>query len=146
MNVRPSAHNATAVRLSWDLHSSGLNVSHYTIYCRALSNETTVTNEFTINHSKDSNNAIVQIHDFTLHQWQYQFQVSVTILVDGYGLYEVERSTMTDASTVRFGKQAVPVTTEQLHTVAKLENVKHCGGKPEQAANMHMNRLSFTLK
>ena len=28
----------------------------------------------------------------------------------------------------------------------KLENVEHCGGKPEQAANMHMNRQSFTLK
>ena len=27
-----------------------------------------------------------------------------------------------------------------------LENVKHCGGEPEQAANMHMNRLSFMLK
>ena len=27
-----------------------------------------------------------------------------------------------------------------------LENVKHCGGEPEQAANMHMNTLSFTLK
>ena len=27
-----------------------------------------------------------------------------------------------------------------------LENVEHCGGEPEQAANMHMNRLSFTLK
>ena len=25
-------------------------------------------------------------------------------------------------------------------------NVEHCGGEPEQAANMHMNRLSFTLK
>ena len=110
VNVRASAHNATAVRLSWDLRSSGLSVSHFTIYCRAVSNETTVTNEFTINHSKDSNNAIVQIRDLTLHQWQYQFQVSVTILLDGYGLYEVERSTLTDASTVAFGKQAVPVT------------------------------------
>ena len=146
MNVQASLFNATAVSLSWELLSSGLNVSHFTIYCRALSNETTVTNEFTINHSKDYNNAIVQIHNFTLHQWQYQFQVSVTILVDGYGLYEVGRSTLTDASTVTFGKQAVPVTTEQLHTVAKLENVEHCGGEPEQAANMHMKRLSFTLK
>ena len=27
-----------------------------------------------------------------------------------------------------------------------LENVEHCGGEPEQAANMHMNRLSFVLK
>ena len=27
-----------------------------------------------------------------------------------------------------------------------LENVEHCGGEHEQAANMHMNRLSFTLK
>ena len=27
-----------------------------------------------------------------------------------------------------------------------LENVEHCRGEPEQAANMHMNRLSFTLK
>ena len=27
-----------------------------------------------------------------------------------------------------------------------LENVEHCGGEPEQAANMHMNRLSSTLK
>ena len=27
-----------------------------------------------------------------------------------------------------------------------LENVEHCGGKPEQTANVHMNRLSFTLK
>ena len=27
-----------------------------------------------------------------------------------------------------------------------LENVEHCGGEPEQAANMHMNRLSFMLK
>ena len=27
-----------------------------------------------------------------------------------------------------------------------LENVEHCGGEPEEAANMHMNRLSFTLK
>ena len=27
-----------------------------------------------------------------------------------------------------------------------LENVEHCGGEPEQAANTHMNRLSFTLK
>ena len=25
-------------------------------------------------------------------------------------------------------------------------NVEHRGGEPEQAANMHMNRLSFTLK
>ena len=25
-------------------------------------------------------------------------------------------------------------------------NVEHCGGEPEQEANMHMNRLSFTLK
>ena len=25
-------------------------------------------------------------------------------------------------------------------------NVEHCGGEPEQAANMHMNRLSFMLK
>ena len=113
VNVQASAHNATAVSLSWDLRSSGLNVSHFTIYCRALSNGTTVTNEFTINHSKDSNNAIVQIRDFT-PQRQHQFQVSVTILVDGYGLYEVERSTLTDASTVTFGKQAVPVTTEQV--------------------------------
>ena len=24
-----------------------------------------------------------------------------------------------------------------------LENVEHCGGEPKQAANMHMNRLSF---
>ena len=24
--------------------------------------------------------------------------------------------------------------------------LEHCGGEPEQAANMHMNRLSFTLK
>ena len=118
VNVRASALNATAVSLSWDLRSSGLNVSHFTIYCRALLNETTVTNEFTIYHSKDSNNAIVQIHGFTPQQ-QHQFQVSVTILVDGYGLYEVERSTLTDASTVAFGKQAVPVTTEQLHTLAK---------------------------
>ena len=118
VNVRASAHNATAVRVSWDLRSSGLNVSHYTIYCQAVSNETTVTNEFTINHSKDSNNAIVQIRDLT-PQRQHQFQVSVTILVDGYRLYEVGRSTLTDASTVTFGKQALPVTTEQLHTVAK---------------------------
>ena len=28
----------------------------------------------------------------------------------------------------------------------RLENVEHCGGEPEQAANMHMNRLSFALK
>ena len=28
----------------------------------------------------------------------------------------------------------------------KLENVEHCGGEPEQAASLHMNRLSFTLK
>ena len=27
-----------------------------------------------------------------------------------------------------------------------LENVEHCGDEPEQAANMHMNRLSLTLK
>ena len=27
-----------------------------------------------------------------------------------------------------------------------LENVEDCVGEPEQAANMHMNRLSFTLK
>ena len=27
-----------------------------------------------------------------------------------------------------------------------LENVEHCGGEHEQAANIHMNRLSFTLK
>ena len=27
-----------------------------------------------------------------------------------------------------------------------LENVEHCGGEPEQAANIHMNRLSSTLK
>ena len=27
-----------------------------------------------------------------------------------------------------------------------LENVEHCGGEPEQAANMHMNTLGFTLK
>ena len=104
VNVRASAHNATAVRLSWDLRSSGLNVSHFTIYCRAVSNETTVTNEFTINHSKDSNNAIVQIRDLK-PQRQHQFKVSVTILVDGYRLYEVGRSTLTDASTVTFGKQ-----------------------------------------
>ena len=26
-----------------------------------------------------------------------------------------------------------------------IENVEHCGGEPEQAANMHMNRLSFML-
>ena len=34
-----------------------------------------------------------------------------------------------------------------LHTLS-LPNIKleHCGGEPEQAANMHMNRLSFTLK
>ena len=25
-------------------------------------------------------------------------------------------------------------------------SLEHCGGEPEQAANMHMNRLSFTLK
>ena len=31
-------------------------------------------------------------------------------------------------------------------TARLLENVEHCGGEPEQAANMHMNRLSFTLK
>ena len=33
-----------------------------------------------------------------------------------------------------------------IHTLSLLENVEHCGGEPEQAANMHMNRLSFTLK
>ena len=37
-----------------------------------------------------------------------------------------------------------------MHTVKSrfllLENIEHCGGEPEQAANMHMNRLSFTLK
>ena len=27
-----------------------------------------------------------------------------------------------------------------------LENVEHCGGESEQAANMHMNTLGFTLK
>ena len=27
-----------------------------------------------------------------------------------------------------------------------LENMEHCGGKPEQTANMNMNGLSFTLK
>ena len=27
-----------------------------------------------------------------------------------------------------------------------LENVQHCGGEPEQAANMYKNKLSFTLK
>ena len=27
-----------------------------------------------------------------------------------------------------------------------LENVEHCGCEPEQAANLHMNRLNFTLK
>ena len=27
-----------------------------------------------------------------------------------------------------------------------LENVEHCGGEPEQAANLHKNRLSFTLE
>ena len=27
-----------------------------------------------------------------------------------------------------------------------LENVEHCGSEPEQAANMHMNTLGFTLK
>ena len=26
------------------------------------------------------------------------------------------------------------------------ENVEHCGGEPEQAANMHTNRQRFTLK
>ena len=31
-------------------------------------------------------------------------------------------------------------------TMLKLENVEDCGGEPEQAANMHMNRLSFMLK
>ena len=35
---------------------------------------------------------------------------------------------------------------QQLCVILKLENVEHCGGEPEQAANMHMNRLSFTLK
>ena len=34
---------------------------------------------------------------------------------------------------------------DTLHVVL-LENVEHCGDEPEQAANMHMNRLSFTLK
>ena len=71
----------------------------------------TVTNEYTTNHSEDSNNVIVQIHDST-PQEQHQFQISVTILVDGYGWYEVERSTLTDASTVTFGKQSVPDTNE----------------------------------
>ena len=110
VNVRASVHNATAVSLSWDLHSSGLNVSHFTIYHRGVLNDT-VTNEYTTNHSKDCNNAIVQIHDST-PQEQHQFQISVTILVDGYGWYEVERSTLTDASTVTFGKQSVPDTNE----------------------------------
>ena len=32
------------------------------------------------------------------------------------------------------------------HGLFILENVEHCGGEPEQAAKMHMNRLSFTLK
>ena len=32
------------------------------------------------------------------------------------------------------------------HAIVLLENVEHCGGKPEQAANMRMNRLSFMLK
>ena len=34
----------------------------------------------------------------------------------------------------------------QIHVCSVLENVEHCGGEPEQAANMHMNRLRFTLK
>ena len=110
VNVRASVHNATAVSLSWDLHSSGLNVSHFTIYHQAVLNDR-VTNEYTTNHSKDSNNAIVQIHDST-PQEQHQFQISVTILVDGYWWYEVEKSTLTDTSTVTFGKQAVPDTNE----------------------------------
>lgn len=110
MNVRASVHNATAVSLSWDLHSSGLNVSHFTIYHRGVLNDR-VTNKYTTNHSKDCNNAIVQIHDST-PQEQHQFQISVTILVDGYGWYEVEKSTLTDTSTVTFGKQSVPDTNE----------------------------------
>ena len=38
------------------------------------------------------------------------------------------------------------LTITEINIVPILENVEHCGGKPEQAANMHMNRLSFTLK
>ena len=33
-----------------------------------------------------------------------------------------------------------------VHQIVLLENVEHCGGELEQAANMHMNTLSFTLK
>ena len=39
-----------------------------------------------------------------------------------------------------------PTCESMLHKNSELENVEHCGGEPEQAANMHMNILSFTLK
>ena len=42
----------------------------------------------------------------------------------------------------RLNSSVVLVTTHHI----LLENVEHCGGEPEQAANMHKNRLSFTLK
>ena len=39
-----------------------------------------------------------------------------------------------------------PSSNIQTSKVSLLENVEHCGGEPEKAANMHKNRLSFTLK
>ena len=47
-------------------------------------------------------------------------------------------------SSVSFVASAVNKGVERIITV--LENVEHCGGEPEQAANVHMNRLSVTLK
>ena len=40
-------------------------------------------------------------------------------------------------------KKHTKVGIDKMHV---LENVEHCRGEPEQAANMHMNRPSFTLK
>ena len=39
-----------------------------------------------------------------------------------------------------------PRTTAIIAVDVHTENVEHCGGEPEQAANMHMNRLNFMLK
>ena len=44
------------------------------------------------------------------------------------------------------GKAIVQIRVNRVHASNILENVEHCGGEPEQAVNMHMNRLSFTLK
>ena len=57
-----------------------------------------------------------------------------------------ERIVRTGCSSVSMADTSLGCSRLSAHEIGLLEIVEHCGGELEQAANMHMNRLSFTLK